>query len=274
MHEYQQGEFTISTDPARLDVDVIHGFLSKSYWAQGRSRETVVKSLENSLCFGVYKGNQQVGLARVITDYATFAYVCDVFILEDYQGQGLGKWLMKTGWWPDYQPRLFKKGSVSWQVGVHRLPDIQGQTEHFPAEEAFALVHYNYNDVTQFLEKLNIYTTLQAKERLAISPQDNFSAQQFLEIFASEFAKRALAMDGVEDGLHGLSLSLLQAMYESSVYLKQWGEKGFQPTTPENLGAILNKMQKIWRYWWADYQVRHTNGINQFYWRIRRKLTI
>ncbi|HEY5596909.1 MAG TPA: GNAT family N-acetyltransferase [Candidatus Bipolaricaulota bacterium] len=96
MHEYQQGEFTISTDPARLDVDVIHGFLSKSYWAQGRSRETVVKSLENSLCFGVYKGNQQVGLARVITDYATFAYVCDVFILEDYQGQGLGKWLMKT----------------------------------------------------------------------------------------------------------------------------------------------------------------------------------
>lgn len=92
--EYQNGDYTISTDPARLDLNTIYGYLSRSYWATGRPREVVAKSLQHSLCFGVYQGDQQVGLARIITDYATYAYLCDVFILEAHQGYGLGKWLM------------------------------------------------------------------------------------------------------------------------------------------------------------------------------------
>jgi GNAT superfamily N-acetyltransferase len=94
--EYQRGDYSISTDKARLNLDTIYGYLShSSYWAQGRSLAVVQESVEHSLCFGVYAGAQQVGFARVVTDYATFAWLCDVFILESHQGQGLGKWLIE-----------------------------------------------------------------------------------------------------------------------------------------------------------------------------------
>jgi GNAT superfamily N-acetyltransferase len=93
----QRGLFRISTDKSLLDVPLIFHWLSTmSYWAQGRSKEMVQRSIENSLCFGVYESQRQVGFARVVTDFATFAWLCDVFILEDYRGQGLGKWLIGT----------------------------------------------------------------------------------------------------------------------------------------------------------------------------------
>jgi GNAT superfamily N-acetyltransferase len=89
--------YTISTDPTRLQIDVIHGFLSnESYWGQGRLIETVRESIANSLCFGLYHENQQVGFARVVTDGVTFAWLCDVFILPDQRGKDLGKWLIQT----------------------------------------------------------------------------------------------------------------------------------------------------------------------------------
>ena len=87
--------FVISTDPKKIDLDVVHGFLVRSYWATGISRELVALSLENSLPFGIYQGPRQVGGARVITDCATFAYLDDVFVLEEFRGHGLGKWLME-----------------------------------------------------------------------------------------------------------------------------------------------------------------------------------
>lgn len=91
-----QHPFSISTDPSLLDVDVIHHYLSDcSYWATGRSREAVEKSIRHSLCFGVYDAkHQQVGFARVISDYTVFAWLLDVFILEAYQGIGLSKLLL------------------------------------------------------------------------------------------------------------------------------------------------------------------------------------
>ena len=93
---YRRGGYDVSTDLARLDSEFIHGFLDRSsYWAQGRPIEVVRKSLAHSLCFGVYAGEEQVGLARVVTDYATFAWVCDVFIAETHRGHGLGKWLIE-----------------------------------------------------------------------------------------------------------------------------------------------------------------------------------
>ena len=94
--EWRQGEFIISTDKRLLDLSVIHGFLTTSYWAVGIPFETVKKSIEHSLNFGVYQSGKQVGFARVITDYATYAYIGDVFILEGYRGQGLSKWLMQV----------------------------------------------------------------------------------------------------------------------------------------------------------------------------------
>lgn len=101
---WQRGGYTISTDPSQLDLAVIHQFLSRSYWAEGLPFEVLERSIQHSLVFGLYQGNQQVGFARVITDYCTVAYLADVFVLEPFQGQGLGKWLIETiGSHPDLQ---------------------------------------------------------------------------------------------------------------------------------------------------------------------------
>jgi len=88
-------EFLYSTDKAKLDVACIHNFLKKSYWAKGVPADVIKKSIDNSLCFGVYRHEQQVGFARLITDYATFAYLADVFVDEKYRGRGVSKGLMQ-----------------------------------------------------------------------------------------------------------------------------------------------------------------------------------
>lgn len=93
----KKGEYEIDTDKRRLDIAAVHAFLvNESYWAQTRTLEQTLKAIENSLCFGIYKGAKLVGFARVVTDRATFAYVGDVFVLEAHRGKGLSKWLMKV----------------------------------------------------------------------------------------------------------------------------------------------------------------------------------
>lgn len=110
--ESRRGRFLISTDPARLDLDVIHNFLTNCYWAKGIPRDVVARSVEHSLCFGIYdctgedvasgaeqsgakRRPPQVGFARVVSDFATVAYLGDVFVLESHRGRGLGKWMME-----------------------------------------------------------------------------------------------------------------------------------------------------------------------------------
>ncbi len=94
-HAWQQGGFEVSTDPARIDLRTVHEFLTNCYWARGIPIATVRRSIENSLCFGIYCGDRQAGFARVITDRATFAYLADVFVLPEYRGRGLSKWMMQ-----------------------------------------------------------------------------------------------------------------------------------------------------------------------------------
>jgi ribosomal protein S18 acetylase RimI-like enzyme len=94
--EWARRGYRISTDPSELDLDVVHGFLTESYWATGISRALVERSLETSLSFGLYQGTEQVGFARVVSDRATFAYLCDVFVLPAHRGQGLARWLCAT----------------------------------------------------------------------------------------------------------------------------------------------------------------------------------
>jgi GNAT superfamily N-acetyltransferase len=97
--EWTRGTATVSDDPARLDLDVVHGYLARSYWAAGIPRALVERSLAHSLCFGLYlpgeRGERQAGFARVVTDRATFAYLCDVFVLEEERGRGLARLLVE-----------------------------------------------------------------------------------------------------------------------------------------------------------------------------------
>ena len=134
--------YEISTDRARLDIDLIHRFLSEeSYWAKGRDRATVERSIENSLPFGAYLDGRQVGFARVVTDYSTFAWLADVFVLPEHQGQGVGKRLVEAALsHPELQPMQ------RWLLGTadaHELYRRYGfepleRTERFMAIESRA----------------------------------------------------------------------------------------------------------------------------------------
>ena len=94
--QFQKDDYIISTDKGRLDLAVIHDFLSHSYWAEDIPLAVVQRSIQNSLCFGIYHQGQQVGFARVISDYTTYAYLADVFVLEEHRGHGLGQWLIHS----------------------------------------------------------------------------------------------------------------------------------------------------------------------------------
>lgn len=93
--ERRRETFTLTTDVAAMDLDAIHAYLTRSYWSEGISKALVAKAMDGSLCFGLLDAGRQIGFARVITDRATFAYLCDVYVLEAYQGRGLGTWLMQ-----------------------------------------------------------------------------------------------------------------------------------------------------------------------------------
>lgn len=120
--EARRDPFSISTDPARLDVDAICDFLTRAYWAKGRPRERTERALQTSLVFGLYDGEKQIGLARVVSDYAVFAYLCDVFVHEDYRAHGLGKWLIETVMsHPDLQ------GLRRWTLATHDAHGLYSQ---------------------------------------------------------------------------------------------------------------------------------------------------
>ena len=127
--EVIKDNFTISTDPSRLDMDAIADMLTRAYWALGRPRERTERGIANSLVFGVYEGNKQIGIARIVSDYAIFAYLCDVFIHEDYRARGLGKWLMETvRSHPDLQ------GLRRWVLATHDAHELYKQYGWTPLE--------------------------------------------------------------------------------------------------------------------------------------------
>lgn len=94
VQEWCKEDYLITTDAEKQDITAIHRYLTRSTWAAGIDRETVAISVQNSLNFGLFHQGAQIGFARFVTDYATFAYLCDVYVLETYQGQKLGKWLI------------------------------------------------------------------------------------------------------------------------------------------------------------------------------------
>lgn len=93
---HERGAYRISTDPLAMDLDAVHAFLARSYWARDVPQEVVARAIRGSLCFGLFHEGDQVGFARAVTDRATFAYMADVYVLEEHRGRGLGKWLIEV----------------------------------------------------------------------------------------------------------------------------------------------------------------------------------
>lgn len=182
-------------------------------------------------------------------------------------------WLEHSGWWPDYVLRLFKKGHVDWPDSLHAIPVTTGVVREFPAMEELAIVHHNYATIAEFVTRLNRYSTIQAKELVASNLTEQISAEELWHAFQAEFFARFFGQQGYADGTHGLLVSLLQASSELVKTAKVWEEQGslsskFDPT------QTLRLFQSDLNYWLADYQVKHTLGIQKLWWRFRRKYKI
>jgi GNAT superfamily N-acetyltransferase len=131
MVEWRRDDYVISTDRTRLSLETICSFLSRSYWADHRTREATERSLSHSLCYGLYYRDKQIGFARLVTDYATFYWLCDVFIDEDQRGKGLGKWLMEC---------IMETPEVKeLEFGILVTRDAQGLYAKYGFEEATAV---------------------------------------------------------------------------------------------------------------------------------------
>lgn len=135
------------------------------------------------------------------------------------------KWIKNSLWWPDYNTRFFKKSSVRWSDRIHIPPKTEGQGLTLSEEERYAIIHHNYSSISQFIERMNRYTTIQAKN--LISDGYKFEWGDLITKPLGEFLSRFFANSGFEDGLHGLSLSFLQAFSHLVMYLKVWEQQGF-----------------------------------------------
>lgn len=182
-------------------------------------------------------------------------------------------WMQKTGWWPDYVLRLFKAGHVEWSDEIHSIPITQGQVIELPADERHAIVHHNYQSVEQFINRLNRYTSIQAEE---LDPTQDAPKRggEVLDEFSSEFLRRLMAQRGIDEGVHGVGLSLLQGLYQISLKLKVWEKSGFAKSRRDSLSTIdsLRALQSDLNYWIADWYLRHSiHPVKKLYWRLRRR---
>lgn len=177
------------------------------------------------------------------------------------------KWMKNSGWWPDYNVRFFRKGSVKWTESIHRPPEVSGEGLDLEADEKWAIIHYNYQSIPQFIERMNLYTTIEA-EKLNHEGY-KFNWKDLLKKPLDEFLSRFFANRGYEDGLHGLALSLLQASSFLVVYLKVWESLGFK----ENLIGLAEideekkKAGDTLNYW-----IKKTGRSKSFFKRIFNKL--
>jgi glycosyltransferase involved in cell wall biosynthesis len=177
-----------------------------------------------------------------------------------------GHWVKNAGWWPDYNVRFFRNGFVDWPKQIHAQPETRGKRQQLPAEEDLAILHHNYPSVSEFISRMNKYTSITVAEKRGASGSA-------LTAFWNEFQSRFLAKNGYNDGIVGLHASILQSCYEAVIRIKQW-EADNAPNMPINVADELEHISKEIAYWRADYMTKHTVGIKQLCWRLRRKLKL
>ncbi len=182
------------------------------------------------------------------------------------------KWIKHAGWWPDYQVRFFKKGSVSWIEKIHGIPVTSGKGEDIEAREEYSIVHYNYQSIEQFIQRLNRYTSISAKE-LYLS-NEHFYKNFIFEKPVKEFINRYFVWKGYKEGLHGLCLALLQSISELIVYLKLWELEGFQEKrfTLFEIEKMIGKQVKIYNYWSVNEKIRCSSYFQKLWLKIKRRL--
>lgn len=181
-----------------------------------------------------------------------------------------GKALRHSRWWPDFNIRFFKKGKVSWDEVIHSVPMTVGDGIDVEAKNDLAIIHHHYESLEQFIERMNRYTSVQAKLK---SKDYKFKWQDLISKPTGEFLSRFFAGEGYRDGVHGLALSLLQAFSELVLYLKIWGIGGFKEegiSVKEGVSE-LDKAKREITYWENDTLLKESGGILPL---VRRKFRI
>jgi (heptosyl)LPS beta-1,4-glucosyltransferase len=182
-----------------------------------------------------------------------------------------GKWMKHSRWWPDYNIRFFKKGSVSWNEVIHAVPMTQGKGGEFSVDIDLAIIHHHYDTIEQYINRLNRYTTVHAAT--IIKEGYTFSWKDLMIKPANEFFSRYFMGEGYKDGINGLALSLLQAFSELAVYLKVWQAEKFKEadiSIREVVGQMRN-IEKDTHFWQADAIFKSSGKL---FYRIKRALRI
>ncbi len=182
-----------------------------------------------------------------------------------------GKWLKHSGWWPDYNIRLFRKGYVDWLEEIHSIPITLGKGSDLPDDKDYAIIHHNYDSIDQYLHRMIRYTGIQSKQ--LAKDKYVFNWKDLLTKPANEFLSRYFQSQGYKDGLHGLAVSVLQSLTEFVVYLKVWELRKFDKDDI-NLVEVLSastEIKKDHNYWKADALYRENGGIIN---RIKRKFKL
>ncbi|MBL7036484.1 glycosyltransferase family 2 protein [Candidatus Microgenomates bacterium] len=183
-----------------------------------------------------------------------------------------GKWMGHTGWWPDYNIRFFKKGTVSWNEVIHSIPVTTGVGFDLPSERDLAIVHNHYSSLEEYITRMNRYTTIQAKHLKKEGVK--FSWRQVISKPTSQFLTRFFAQEGYKDGLHGLSLSLLQAFSELVIYLKIWQRDKFAKRKL-SIGQVeeeFDKSSKQFMWWLLESKIKKSKTLNKIWLKLKRKL--
>lgn len=178
-----------------------------------------------------------------------------------------GHFMRYSGWWPDYNIRFFKKDSVKWSDRIHRPPQTSGQGLDLSPDEKYAIVHHSYETISQFLERMSRYTTIQAQELKKEGYK--FDWKDLFEKPLCEFLSRFFANEGYKDGLHGLNLSLLQAVSFLVVYLKLWEMDKFKE---QDMDLIELESQKDKYGQSIDYWFKNSGQSGNFFKRIFKKI--
>jgi len=185
------------------------------------------------------------------------------------------KWIMHTGWWPDYQLRFFKKGTFIWSPEIHKQPEVKGEIIELEAKVENSILHLHYETISEFLRKMNLYTDVEAAE--FIKSKGSFVWIDLIRKPFNEFLSRFFARAGYRDGLHGLVLAILQAISMFIVTLKIWEQKGFQDIEGEVLISEVEKeakkMRKELLFWFTFEKIKKIkNPIQRSAYRMLKKI--
>jgi (heptosyl)LPS beta-1,4-glucosyltransferase len=182
-----------------------------------------------------------------------------------------GQWA-RSGWWPDYQWRLFKRGHVQWPAKLHAYPQIEGEKMKLPAEENLAIIHQNYTDIDAFVDRAQRYSSIASEE--VLKSTRTVEANIFRTLM-NEILRRWFVSKAHEQGQYGQALTMLQSYFEVLVLVKTWEQQKFSPRQPApSLSRELWLAFRQARYWEAQYNMENSSGLSKLYWQIRRKLKL